>query len=83
MNYIASAIPLFLPPRSSASFGQFAAVLGASTVYLQQQDASSRDARALGALLIVWSLMSLGGLLDGRRFALRPEKGFPCRPELR
>jgi sterol desaturase/sphingolipid hydroxylase (fatty acid hydroxylase superfamily) len=49
--------------------GQFAAVLAASTLYLRRADELETAPRVLGAVAILWSLASLGGLLDRRAWA--------------
>ena len=50
--------------------GHFALVLVATTLYLRQSDALAAEARVAGAAAVVWSLSSLGGLLDRRPWAL-------------
>jgi sterol desaturase/sphingolipid hydroxylase (fatty acid hydroxylase superfamily) len=50
--------------------GQFAAVLLATTAYLQQNEALDPGTRVAGAAAITWSLLSLGGLLDRRPWAV-------------
>jgi sterol desaturase/sphingolipid hydroxylase (fatty acid hydroxylase superfamily) len=50
--------------------GQLLLLLAGATVYLQQQDALAPPARALGAVAITWSVVSLGAILDARRHAL-------------
>jgi len=49
--------------------GQFALVLVATTFYLRHSGALGAAARMAGAALVVWSLASLGGLLDRRAWA--------------
>ena len=50
--------------------GHFVLVLAATTIYLRQSEALSPQARVAGAVWVVWSLSSLGGLLDRRPWAL-------------
>jgi sterol desaturase/sphingolipid hydroxylase (fatty acid hydroxylase superfamily) len=50
--------------------GQFVAVLLATTPYLQKSEALGPWARVAGAVAIAWSLLSLGGLLDRRPWAV-------------
>ncbi len=53
--------------------GQLVPVLLATTPYLQENDALGAGARVAGAVAITWSLVSLGGLLDRRPWAVRLE----------
>ncbi|MFI5170509.1 MAG: sterol desaturase family protein, partial [Vicinamibacterales bacterium] len=48
---------------------QFVVVLAAATLYFQQQDSLAGATRLLGAAVLGWSLVSLGGLLDRRPWA--------------
>jgi sterol desaturase/sphingolipid hydroxylase (fatty acid hydroxylase superfamily) len=49
---------------------QLLLLLAGATVYLQQQEGLGPRARGFGAVVITWSVASLGAILDGRRFAL-------------
>jgi sterol desaturase/sphingolipid hydroxylase (fatty acid hydroxylase superfamily) len=53
--------------------GQLISVLLATTPYLQQNEALAPGGRVAGALAIAWSLLSLGGLLERRRWAVALE----------
>jgi hypothetical protein len=60
---LAGAVKLYV-------LGQFAAVLVATTLYLRQSEGLVPVIRVAGAVGVVWSLSSLGGLLDRRRWAV-------------
>jgi sterol desaturase/sphingolipid hydroxylase (fatty acid hydroxylase superfamily) len=68
-SYVKFDVPL---ARSAKLYllGQFGAVLLMTTLYLRQSDALSSAARIAGAVAVVWSLSSLGGLLDRRPWAV-------------
>jgi hypothetical protein len=50
--------------------GQFVVLLLVTTLYLRQGDVLPTAARIAGAVAIVWSLSSLGGVLDRRTWAV-------------
>lgn len=52
---------------------QFLAVLVFSAVLLHLQEELSRSLLVLGSLAIAWTLVTLGGLLDGKSWAFRLE----------
>ena len=68
-SYVKFDVPL---ARSAKRYvlGQFVVLLLATTLYLRQSDALTTEARIAGAALVVWSLSSLGGLLDRRFWAV-------------
>jgi len=68
-SYVKFDVPL---ERSAKLYvlGQFVVLLLATTLYLRQSDALTTEARIAGAALVVWSLSSLGGLLDRRPWAV-------------
>jgi sterol desaturase/sphingolipid hydroxylase (fatty acid hydroxylase superfamily) len=68
-SYVKFDVPL-APGVKLYVLGQFAVVLLLTTLYLRHSDALSASTRVAGAALIVWSLSSLGGLLDRRPWAL-------------
>jgi hypothetical protein len=51
------------------AFAQFLLVLGATSYLLFRQESLSRPVLVAGTLLVVWSLVVVGGLLEGRRWA--------------
>ena len=59
-------------PRGVALYvlAQFVAVNLGTVAFLYESDRLGRPARAAGALAVVWSLASLGGLLDRRPWAV-------------
>ena len=59
-------------PRAVALYvlAQFVAVNVGTVAFLYESDRLSLPARAAGALAVVWSLASLGGLLDRRPWAV-------------
>ncbi len=68
-SYVKWDVPL---PRAVKLYvlAHFTVVLAATTLFLRQSDTLSPETRAAGAALVVWSLSSLGGLLDRRAWAL-------------
>jgi sterol desaturase/sphingolipid hydroxylase (fatty acid hydroxylase superfamily) len=68
-SYVKFDVPL---ARSAKRYvlGQFVVLLLVTTLYLRQSDALPTAARLAGAALVVWSLSSLGGLLDRRPWAV-------------
>ena len=52
---------------------QFVLVLGATSYLLFRQESLSHPSLVVAALLVVWSLVVVGGLLEGRRWALPVE----------
>ena len=71
-SYVKFDVPLARAMRLYV-LGQFAAVLLAATLYLQQSEALSPTLRVAGAMALAWSLTSLGGLLDRRPWAVALE----------
>jgi sterol desaturase/sphingolipid hydroxylase (fatty acid hydroxylase superfamily) len=68
-SYVKFDVPLGAAAKLYV-LGQFVVVLAAATLYLQQQDALAGTTRLLGAAILGWSLLSLGGLLDSRSWAV-------------
>jgi len=61
------------PVYAFYAFVQFVLVLGAGAYVLFRQDSLPRGTLVVGSLLIVWSLVVVGGLLEGRRWAFPVE----------
>jgi sterol desaturase/sphingolipid hydroxylase (fatty acid hydroxylase superfamily) len=67
----------FDPPVASGlsayALGQFVLVLGFASVLLFNQDRWSGSILAAGTAAVLWSLVSLGALLEGRRWTVAAE----------
>lgn len=58
------------PSLKAYALLQFATLVAATFVLLLSQDKAPWSNLAIGALLVLWALASVGGLLDGRRWAV-------------
>lgn len=65
------------PPRAVSGYviAQFSVLVGATAVFLFRQESLEPLRQWLSAGLILWWVMNLGALLDGRRWGLRSEVG--------
>ncbi len=57
------------------ALAQFAPVVAATFLMLLWQDTAGRGALAIAAALVGWTLLAVGGLMDGRRWAAPAEAG--------